>query len=50
MTAQDHYNHANDLFNRAKICADKETRHKMVMLARQHLDYYHELLKQGATD
>lgn len=49
MTAQDHYNHANDLFNRAKICADKETRDRLVTLAKDHLSYYFELTK-GIAD
>lgn len=45
MTAQDHKTYAQDLFKRATICADKETRERLVMLAKDHLSYYFELTK-----
>ncbi len=48
MTAQDHKNYAQDLFKRATICADKETRSRLMELAKDHLSYYFELTK-GAT-
>lgn len=49
MTAQDHKQYAQDLFKRATICADKETRDRLVTLAKDHLSYYFELTK-GTTD
>lgn len=45
MTAQDHRTYAQDLFKRATICADKETRDRLVTLAKDHLSYYFELTK-----
>ena len=47
MTAQDHYQHAKDLANRALICEDKETRSKLWELAKQHLESYYELIAEG---
>ena len=45
MTAHDHKLHAQDLFKRALICQDKPTRDRLMELAKEHLNYYHELAK-----
>ena len=45
MTAQDHLNYAQDLFQRAKNCADTVTRNRIMEVAKDHLSYYFELTK-----
>lgn len=45
MTAQDHLNYAQDLWQRAKICEDKATRNRIMEIAKDHLSYYFELTK-----
>ncbi len=47
MTALDHKNHAQDLFKRALICQDKQTRDRLMDIAKDHLTYYHQLTKEG---
>jgi hypothetical protein len=47
MTAQDHYQHAKDLAQRARICQDKQTRDALWNRAKEHLETYYELIAEG---
>lgn len=50
MTAQDHKQHAQDLFKRALICTDKDVRSALMNLAKDHLSYYHELQQKEVAN